>query len=351
MAKRPNGEGSWRKMPNGSWQYRAVIGTDKDGKPIRKSFYGRTQKICKEKHKELMKNGVPVEKVLTVAQWSEKWLEIYKKDKVAYKSYYNYHLYVTQHIIPAMGAVKLQDVRPAHVEMLLKDKKDLSNSARHHIRIALNGIFDAAVDNNLMASNPIRRVHDQKKPPKSPEVFTTAEIEQLLNVAASHPHGLYVQMLLYTGMRMGELLALQWSDVDLDNRLIHVRQALAKSADGWEIKATKTEKARWVGITDSFADILLSTKRNGLFVLSRDDGAFVTPDHFSWQYKKVVQAADVRPLSPHKCRHTYATYLLKGGADLRSIQALLGHANISTTEIYTHVDTDKILAEVKKLEY
>lgn len=92
-----------------------------DGKPLRKSFYGEKQTDAKKGYKEWLKTpkSVLIEKVKTVGEWSEHWLEIYKKDKVSYGTYKNYKLYVEKHIIPALGTLKLDQVKAGtHSEIL-----------------------------------------------------------------------------------------------------------------------------------------------------------------------------------------------------------------------------------------
>jgi site-specific recombinase XerD len=274
-----------------------------------------------------------------------------RTDKVAFESYYNYNLYVSKHIIPAIGHLSLTQVRPAHIEQLLSEKQNLSYSSQHHILIALKGIFKTAVKNGFCARNPTEDITTKQKPSNPPEVFTTAEISEILTAAKTHRYGIYVQALLYSGLRMGELLALQWGDIDTTNGLIHVRHAIAKSATGWNMKETKTGRARHIGITNTFKDILNAQAKASLFILPGENGDFLRPNQFGFRYKQFFKETGLAYLSPHKCRHTYATHLIKGGADLRSVQTLLGHAQIGTTEIYTHVDADMLKASVTKLQF
>lgn len=99
----------------------------------------------------------------------------------------------------------------------------------------------------------------------------------------------------------------------------------------------------------------------GLYVLARSEFEFesihVLEKHYKIAFASInaeLQKQGRTPvpyLSPHKCRHTYATYLLKGGANLREVQQLLGHSSVGVTEIYTHVDTEDIKSSVSKLPY
>ncbi|MDR1631246.1 MAG: tyrosine-type recombinase/integrase [Oscillospiraceae bacterium] len=371
--RKANGDGTLRKNKRGAWEYRVCAGRDFENKLIRKSFYGKTKSEAKEKYKLWLQNKdkeASIERVKTVNQWAKHWLEIYKKDIITYKSYCNYELYVNKHILPAIGTLRLGDVRPAHIQKLINEKSDFSASALNHIKIALNGIFETAVKNRLCESNPADDVRLPQKTQKAPEVFSKTEIESILNFAPTDKHGYYVQLLLYTGLRVSELLALQWVDVDLDNEVIYINKTLRQAENEkptdkshlYElVNTTKTGRSRTVSISQKCCDILKAIPRKGIFVICDSaSSGFISPSCFDSRYRRFFErlnatlddtSTQVRALSPHKARHTYATYLLSGGADLRVIQELLGHSKITTTEIYTHVDIDQQKASIVKLTY
>ena len=368
MARRLNGDGSYVKRKDGYWDYRVTVARN-----IRKSFYGKTKKECRQKYENFLNSTENnIKKVQTVEQWALRWLEIYKKGKVAPKSYANYELYVNKHIIPIIGNLKLTDVQPAHIELLYSQKANLAASTLHHIHVTLKGIFDTAIDNDLCLRSPCRNVRPPTKSgTNTPDVFTKDEVEYLILFAESFPLGYYVELLLYTGLRLGELCALQWNDVDIDNMTLTINKSLAVTdAPGvkYSVKqSTKTGTQRIVALTSAGVDAFNRVPKKGTFVLANDDGSFVTPDMFRRRYDTVFRALNesmekealnlgtkfnpVKRLSPHKCRHTYATYLLNSGANLRVVQEQLGHARISTTEIYTHVDIENRKSNVAKLGY
>lgn len=359
MAKRAsNGDGTIRKRKDGRFEYRVVVGTDMKGNPIRKSFYADGPTKAKNLYKAWLQNEkTPIERVQTVAQWAEQWLEIYKKDKIAYKSYVNYKMYIEKHIVPALGALKLDSVRPAHLEQFYQSKMDLSRYARRDLDTILRGVFGSAVDNHLCTTNPALKADPQKGGVKKVDVFTPDEIKKILAFADTHKYGAYIQLLLYSGLRMGEVLALQWGDIDFNEELLTIRHAIAASEDGPQLKGTKTDRIRYVGISPQLQKALQSFPKYGLFVLADEKGRHRTPSHFRNAYKQFFfdlndgKKDQVRYLSPHKCRHTFATYVLRGGANLREVQSLLGHSTVKSTEIYTHINTDDVKKSVLKLAY
>jgi len=398
------GDGSLRLRKDGRWEYRVVVGRDKDDKPIRKSFFSRdkTGIGAKKKYKEFLSTQeVPLEKIQTVEHWAKQWLETYKRTKVASKSYHNYELYVNKHIIPELGKMKLDQVRAAHIEKLFTSKANLSYSARKHIDIALNAIFVTAIKNRLCHENPTEEFKLEKKVKKSPVAYSGAEVNAILEFVKTHKWGHFVELLLYTGVREGELCGLRWCDVHTDEFYIAITQTVAeREPEGdealeyikgkkklrkryYEIKETpKGNRDRNVTLTAKGAACFDRVPKSGIFVLPGDGGAFLTPNQFIYRYETVFKAlnadraarrikalseienptqeqikainesyAPVELLSPHKCRHTYATHMLRSGADIRTVQEQLGHADITTTELYTKVDLESRKNNVAKLSY
>ena len=340
-----NGQGTFRKRSNGTWEFRV---TTEDGS--QKSFYGSKQSTARQKYEDWLAGENRIEKVRTVAQWAPQWLELYKKPSVCYGTYRNYEMYTENYIIPFFNNTKLDEVRPAHIKKFFSQINDLSLSAKKHIYYAVKGIFDSAVENRMCSRSPVtefKMPRKERMAAKDIQVFTPDEVQQIITKAPTVQYGHYVLLLLYTGLRMGELLALQWTDINDD--IITVRRSLARSEDGHANEATKSGKSRFVGVTNNLKNILDTIPKESLYVIW--DNGQLTPNQFSHRYKVALKEIGVDYLSPHKCRHTYATYLVRGGADLRSVQTLLGHSSLDVTEIYTHVNVDDIKRNVVKLGY
>ena len=350
-SKRGNGDGSYTLRKDGVMMYQVTVDTG-----VRKVFYGKTKKECREKYEAYRdkENEKTVEKKYTVGEWADKWLETYKKDKIAYGSYHNYELYVKNHVKPAIGDILLEHIRPVHIAAFFADPKriKLSDSAKNHINVALKGIFDTAVENNYCLSSPIKAAPtSERQEQKEVEVFTVSQVESIIKSAATHENAVYVLLPLYTGMRLGELLSLKWNDIDLANGLITVRSSSAQAEKGRAEKYPKSGKIRQVGISDNFEKALKAIPHKGIYVLCNDKGRPLSPSTYKRRYQTFFADTNNYYLSPHKCRHTYGTYLLKGGADLRNVQIALGHSTSRITEKYTHPDTDDVKNNIKKLGY
>jgi len=356
--RQKNGTGTFKHRKDGTIEYRVYMGIGSDGKPWRPSFYGKTEKDALQSYKDWMKNSgnVPIEKVKTVSEWADKWLEIYKKNgkkKIAYSTYRNYKMYVENHIKPRIGKLKLEQVRPAHIEKMFSElPAGMSQSARRHINIALNGIFKTAVENHFCKENPISPMPMPQTDPEEIKVFTPEQIEEIIKNAVVNHLGIYALFPLYTGMRVSEICALTWSNVDYDSDQIAVRAAMTRAEEGGYIAGKpKGKKTRIEPLTPELKSALRGIPVNSTLVLCDKTGGALTVHQYESRYKKFFTDSGLFYLSPHKCRHTYATYLLRGGADLRVVQTLLGHVHLSTTEIYTHVNVDDLKNNVKKLNY
>lgn len=130
MSKKLNGEGTYTKLPSGKVRLR--IWVDVDGVEQRKSFTGSSRQDAHRQYKEYLASDrkVAIEKVRTVQQWAEHWLEIYKKPDIGYAAYKDYKMYVSRHIVPAIGKLRLADVRPAHIKKLFAEARTKPTKAQ-----------------------------------------------------------------------------------------------------------------------------------------------------------------------------------------------------------------------------
>jgi integrase/recombinase XerD len=210
---------------------------------------------------------------------------------------------------------------------------------------SLRGLFRFLRAQRHVARDPTELLDRPRSAPGLPTVLSRAEIDALLQAPdANDPAGLRDMAMLYTmyasGLRVSELVSLSLDGLSREQGLVKV--------------TGKGGKERLVPIGDvacALVERYLERVRAGwarpgetvLFVTSRGHG--MTRQGF-WKIvrRHAVQAGIVRPISPHKLRHSFATHLLEGGADLRAVQVMLGHSDISTTQVYTHVMTDRLKA-------
>jgi integrase/recombinase XerD len=181
-----------------------------------------------------------------------------------------------------------------------------------------------------------------------PEVLTTAEVDQLeASIDRSKPEGqrnrAIIEVLFSCGLRVSELTHLRLSDLFLDEGYIRVMGKGSKERLVPISNRAVHELQLW------FSDRNLMTIKAGEedYVFLNRRGAHLTRTMILIMVKRQAEAAGIqKTISPHTLRHSFATALLEGGADLRVIQAMLGHEDIGTTEIYTHIDTTTLREEI-----
>ena len=213
---------------------------------------------------------------------------------------------------------------------------------------ALRSFFIFAQEEGVVPRNPVELMENPKLPQRLPEVLSREEMDRVLSAPRADEKGgvrdrCMLELLYACGVRVSELCGLAVGDVDRQRGLIRVWGKGAKERlvplHGLMLGLLEQYVAHWRP--------LFQPEGDALFVNS--SGRAMTRQYVWKMVKKYVEQAGIRrSVSPHTFRHSFATHLLEGGADLRSVQVLLGHADISATEIYTHVQTDRLRAIHKK---
>lgn len=246
----------------------------------------------------------------------------------------NYYKYIKNNIL---------NVSHNDLENYINSISNLNPRSIAHSITVINSFYSFLVLNEDIKENPAENIKIPKLPKKLPEYLTIDEINKLLDVelndAYSYRNKAMLETLYATGLRISELINLRFSNIDLNNNLIRVMG--------------KGSKERIVPINDSatkYLNIYINNYRSDILGLKQCDYLFVsnykkpiTRQGFFKIIKKECKRSGInKNISPHILRHSFATHLLANGADLRVIQELLGHSNIVTTEIYTHVVDNKI---------
>lgn len=345
------GLGSFREK-SGGVEFRIQIEMP-DGSVVRKSFFGKTQQLARRAYEDFLRSGCKVtpSSADTVSQWGELWLAA-KEGSVTYRTYANYKLYFDRHINPALGNIPLKKLKPIQVQTMLSQRSNLSSSARHHILLTIRQIMRSATENGKCQSDPTTGISIKSDRSMKIDVFAPDEISVIMR-HIHEPFGTAIALLLYTGCRSEEIMALRWSDVDLKQGFITIQRVITKTSKGTyePVDCTKSGKPRTLAIPPPLHSILANTPKTSIYIVPSADGGYLNNNSFRYRYNRFMSDLPVRKLTPHKCRHTYATYLLRGGADLRSIQSALGHYSLSVTEIYTHVNFDDQQRMISALSY
>lgn len=385
MAKRGHGEGTVVRRKDGRWCAALVMGYDSEGKPIRKYFYGRTRREVQEKleaAKAEARAGILTEpQKVSLGEWLSRWLEFYVKNRVRLKTYSLYHNAVYKHIIPDLGKKPLQKLTTAELQAFyvrklksgrLDGKGGLSTRMVHLFHQVINGALKQAVREGLMVRNPAEAVKLPRLRYGEMRPLTSQEVRRLLEAARGHR--LYPALLLElaTGLRRGELFALRWRDVDLEQGLVHVRRILHRvqtpngpARTALVFEEPKTEKSkRTVPVPGNVVAELRAHRarreeearhsgevfKDENLVFTTSTGKPVDPDNLNRWYKELLRKAGLPPVRFHDLRHTFATLLLEADEHPKVVQEMLGHSRVGITlDLYTHVRPDLMRRAAEKV--
>lgn len=224
-------------------------------------------------------------------------------------------------------------------------RKGLSPKSRARHLITLRGFYRYLVTEKHLSVNPVKEVDIPKTGQALPKIMSVSEVEMLLaGIDTTKPRELrnaaMLEVMYGAGLRVSELISLAMADVNLDAGLVRV---MGKGSKERVIPiGSKAREATREWICNGRPRMLKEIPSNTLFVARA--GKPMTRQAF-WKIIKryALNSGIRRNVTPHTLRHSFATHLLEGGADLRSVQTMLGHSDISTTQIYTHVSRDYLI--------
>lgn len=247
------------------------------------------------------------------------------------------------------------------------EKKTLSNKTIRLYHAFISSMLSTAVQWEMIKANPCALVKPPKLEKKDPVYLDENEANKMLLLLEdeSIQNRTMIQMLVFVGMRRGELLALKWSDVDFNNKLLSIRRTLQySSGKGTYTTEPKTNTSeRVIKISDTVIEILKTYKtwqnkerlkvgdkwQNNNYIFTRFDGTPVNPDYLTAWFKGFIRKNNLPDIHIHSLRHTNATMLIAHGAPITTVAKRLGHADATTTaKIYAHAlrSADEAAAEV-----
>lgn len=342
--------GHLEKRYNSSWTIVIDKGRDENGERdrITKNCKGTKSEAKAEMLRMLkeIEDGTYVKPTkLTTLNLLSQWLEDHKS-QLAPRTYESYEMVCRVHLGPALGVIPLSDLKPVNISKYKTDKlkTDLSPKTVGYHMMILQKALDFAVKMQLLRINPAKAVDKPKAERHKFPMPTSEDIARLLEVAQEYAIYPIIFTALYTGMRLGEVLALHWEDVDLDEGTIHIRRKVQriKSEEGSELVFSEP-KAHSVGIIDissKLAELLKEQKDahpDSVLVFPTKNGTPYEVKNVSAKFKKIATEAKI-DFTFHGLRHTHASILLDAGEPLPVVQERLRHKQPSTTaDIYSHV--------------
>ena len=361
--KRANGEGSIRKRSDGRWEGRYTAGYHSEtGKRIIKNVLGKTQAECKAKLSAALESvkGIDVSRAdeYTVATWLRSWYDIYAKPNIRVATADRYHLMVEQYTIPRIGNIKLtkltaHDLQKLYKELLENGRIDrksghgnpgLSSTTVRSLHLMLHSAFERAVKERLIPRNPTEDCIAPKIQKFEMQILQPKHIKEYLNAANARGLLPMFYLELVSGLRKGELTALLWSDLDIQNRTISVsKQASWDTEHQLILSRPKTGNSiREVSIPQDAVELLKQEHAkhpdNPWMFPSGRTGEMYHPDSVVTLHKRILKDAGLEHIRFHDLRHTFATLALQNGVDVKAVSSMLGHYDAGfTLRTYTHV--------------
>jgi integrase len=283
---------------------------------------------------------------------------------VATRTADRYRGIIENHLIPAFGHAQIKDIKAIHIESYQNKKlengkingKGLSPATVRIHHNLLNSIFQYAQRLEIIEKNPVSLIPLPKMKSRKNNFLSKDELRKILNYSEGLWIHDFIRVAVSTGMRRGEMLGLEWKNVDLDNKRISVVKALKRTSKGIELSEPKTQSSvRSIAITDNTVSILrkIKSEQDKIkykigdqyynkfdLVFCEKDGRYCNPNTVTRRFKRVVKAVGLEEVKLHDLRHTMASFLIKI-ANPKVVQERLGHSSISMTmDLYSHLSED-----------
>lgn len=401
--KRPKGV-----MPDGRRKAKIRIGIKADGSPLEKYVYGYTKTELEANKLAIIRKYrdgyTPDGEPMLFGVYAVQWFNAYIKPKNLSPSGENgYRNSLNNHILPVFGDRQIRSIQPIELQEFLNSKTDMSQSLVSSIYNTLRAIFRMAAAQYVIVRDPMLTVFEPVANAGKRRALTKKETDAILNVIDSHPEGLFLMVLYYMGLRKGEALGLQWSDIDLRNGVARIQRDIDYNVTKKNARLKKGEEFSYVGELKSAAayrDVPIAPqlltalrKRQGIgqaYVFQgKISGSHLSERSYQRMWNRLmvalynedpsVECTEVKTygrtkkkpdtpgkpgpkpkppqmrsiLTAHYFRHNFGTLLYEAGVDIKVAAYIFGHKDIETLlKIYADLrDKHRIAGSNQFVEY
>jgi integrase len=369
-------EGTIVERADRRWMAAVHLGWSPDGKRRRKFLYGKTREEVAAKLEEEQRNrrqGIPpTPGRLTVGAYLATWLENVAAPSLRPSTLISYRQIVSRHLNPSLGRMPLAQLEPDHVVALMRTKSEEGLSPRTVTYIV--AVLRAALQQALRAGKVARNVAAIVRKPKverTPvEPLDLEQTRALLSAASGERLEAPLRVAIHLGLRLGELLALRWCDVDFESARLRVAHTLhhrpKSQGGGWQLAQPKSKRSRRVlPLAPGIAESLRAHRKQQLvdrlevgpnwqehdFVFASAVGTPLEERNVRREFYRLLDRAGLPAKRLHDLRHGTATLMLASGASPRAVMEQLGHSQISLTmDTYAHVLPDVLRREAEGVE-
>ena len=311
-----------------------------------------------------------------VSEWFDVWMKLYKIGRIKANTVRGY-VDGFERGADFIGSVRLDCLTPSHIYNMVEGMQSdgYAESSVVHTLSIVKQLLQSAVDNQMIPMNPCKGIAIEKSEKvtvdpileNESKILQPEEIKTFLDAAKNTRYYELFYIILNTGMRIGEITALCWSDIDFENGLVKINKSVLYSADkGVYEDTTKTNSSnRIISIPSAMVQLLKEYKieqskkkllmgdmwNNSGKVFTSESGGMINPDTLSTWFKGFINRHNLPDIHYHSLRHTAATLLIAGGVDIATVSKRLGHADRTTTlNIYTHAIKSADKAAADKLQ-
>lgn len=362
--KRKNGEGTIRQRTDGRWEGRYVIGYDDRGYPKTKSVLAKTKRECAEKLQKLKEElgGIRSNKVesdMRFGDWLDYWYENHSKPKLRLTTQANYENCIRLHIALEIGHISLNklsqnDLQQFYARLKKNGRKKLTEKygeglSDRMVRMChaiCRSALEKATRDGLIRINPAIGCKLPPKRAREMQVLDRDELQRFLIQAQAEGYYELFLLDLATGLRRGELLALQWDDLDFKTGVLNVDKQVYEVHGELQFNKPKTKNSiRKIVLPPAVVEILREyqerTHSRWMFPSPVKEDSPLSLGAVRARLQIILEHAQCKQVRFHDLRHTFATLALQNGMDVKTLSAMLGHVSASTTlDIYTHITDD-----------
>jgi integrase len=340
-------------------------------KQIQKRFKTQREAVkwVREQQGTIANGTAVVPSKMTLADLLAFWLEHHIKHQKSDQTYASYESTVRVHIVPKLGHIQIQKLTAAQLPAFCTKKLD-EGCGKRTVQLAMMNIsqsLDQAVKLDWVPRNVADLVSAPRWQAPDYETWTQEEASQFLKVAVKgSTYGPIWLLALSKGLRKGELLGLRWQDLELENGVLRVRQAVGTLRGKAQFKKPKTPKScRDIDLGDGVIAALRDHKRKQIarrlqlgaqwqdydLVFANANGGPICPDNLDRDFDRLVKLAGVKRIRIHDCRHTYATLALANGENPKTVSETMGHTDIAfTLRVYGHFQPEQRKALAERME-
>ena len=362
--KRKSGTGTVRQRGDGRWEGRVVIGYDDNGLPKTKNVLAKTKRECQEKLRQLTesmvgRNDRKVKSDMLFGDWLCYWYETHSKPTLRASTQNNYENVIHNHVLPEIGKIPLNklsqnDLQQFYGRLKKNGRKrlteqygaGLSDRMVRMCHAVCRSALERAVRDDLLRTNPAIGCKLPPKKAKEMQVLDREELQKFLIQAQADGYYELFLLDLCTGLRRGELIALQWDDLNFETGVLTVnKQAYTVNGELQIIPPKTKASVRKLVLPPAVLAVLREYKKTvdsrWMFPSPVKADRPITPGVARRRLQTILERADCKRVRFHDLRHTFATLALENGMDVKTLSAMLGHVSaVTTLDIYTHITGD-----------